>query len=57
MVSLSEQLKMQQMYSQQIKDAKSERQLVEDELEKTKRKLKQVTKKTVVLSENAEVRS
>jgi len=47
-MSLSEQLKIQQMYSNNIKNTKTERQLVEDELVLTKRQLDQATKKPII---------
>ena len=49
--SLSEQLKIQQMYANKIKSEKTERQLLEDELIKTQRKLKQATTKPVIVNE------
>ncbi len=51
-MSLAEQLRIQHMYNTQIKDGKSERQLVEDELEKTRKKLKQVTSPTTILKKD-----
>ncbi len=52
-MSLSEQLKIQQMYSNNIKNTKTERQLVEDELVLTKRQLDQATKKPIIKNDKS----
>lgn len=50
-MSLAEQLKVQQMYSNKIKFEKTERQLAEDELVKANRKLKKATKKPIIVKD------